>query len=199
MMEQNVQKINEHGQRADSIVKGMLAHSRGKVGEPQPVDLNALVMEYAKLAYHGLRAQDPTFNVALEFELDSAVGQVPLIPQDFSRAVLNIVNNGCYSAHQKRKEQGNGFAPEIRVRTRSLGEKVEVRLRDNGLGISREKLQKIFEPFYTTKPTGQGTGLGLSMTYDIVVQQHGGELTVESEEGDYAEFIITLPRQHKGA
>lgn len=194
MLLQNVEKINEHGQRADNIVKGMLAHSRGKAGERVPTDLNALLTEYTKLAYHGLRAQDNTFNVTLEFQLDSAVGKIPLVPQDLSRAVLNIVNNGCYAAHERRKKEGAAFAPTLTVASKVAGDRVEVRIRDNGTGISKDKIQKIFEPFFTTKPTGQGTGLGLSMTYDIVVQQHQGELRVESEEGQFAEFIITLPR-----
>jgi len=197
MVQQNVQKINEHGQRADGIVKGMLAHSRGKVGQRLPADLNNLVTEYAKLAYHGLRADDSTFNITFDFQFDSTIGKVDVIAQDLSRAILNIVNNGCYSAHQRKKKQGEGFEPTISIRTRNLGDRVELRIRDNGLGIPKEKLDKIFEPFYTTKPTGQGTGLGLSMTFDIIVQQHQGELRVDSVEGEFAEFVIVLPKEAK--
>ncbi|MBI1292215.1 HAMP domain-containing protein [bacterium] len=197
MLVQNVHKINEHGQRADGIVKGMLAHSRGKVGQRVPVDLNNMLAEYTKLAYHGLRADDSTFNVTLDFQFDSNVGKIPVVPQDFSRSILNIVNNGCYSAHQKKKKLGESFQPTISVKSLAKGDHIEIRIRDNGLGIPKEKLEKIFEPFFTTKPTGQGTGLGLSMTFDILVQQHQAELRVESEEGDFAEFIILLPREPK--
>jgi signal transduction histidine kinase len=192
-----VEKINDHGQRADGIVKGMLAHSRGKVGQRQPIDINNMLTEYTKLAYHGLRADDSTFNVSLDFQYDSAVGKIPIVAQDLSRAILNIVNNGCYSAHQKKKKLGDAFQPTISVSSRSHGDRIEIRIRDNGLGIPKEKVEKVFEPFYTTKPTGQGTGLGLSMTFDIIVQQHQGELRVESQEGEYAEFIIILPREPK--
>jgi signal transduction histidine kinase len=197
MLHQNVKKIEEHGRRADGIVKGMLAHSHGKAGEMQPVMLNDLLTEYAKLAYHGLRAQDQSFNVTLDFLLDPAIQRVSAVGQDLSRAILNTVNNACYSANQKKKAIGDSFAPTVTIMSKDLGEKVEIRIRDNGMGIPKEKLTQIFEPFYTTKPTGQGTGLGLSMTFDIIAQVHHGEIHAESVEGEFAEFVFTLPKSHK--
>ena len=193
-LEQNVQKINEHGKRADSIVKGMLLHSRGKTGEKELTDINALLAEYVNLAYHGMRAQDRTFNVKIETSFDSTIGLVNIVPQNISRAFLNIVNNGCYAANEKRKIQGDSFSPTLQVSTKNLGEKVEIRIRDNGTGIPKNILEKIFNPFFTTKPTGVGTGLGLSLTYDIVVREHNGEIKVDTKEGEFAEFIITIPK-----
>lgn len=190
----NARKINEHGKRADSIVRGMLLHSRGKSGEMQASDLNALVAEYTNLAYHGMRAVDTEFNVKIEQELDPAVGKIQLVPQDLSRAVLNIVNNACYAAYEARKTRGADFQPTIRITTAALGDKVEIRVRDNGNGIPDDVREKVFTPFYTTKPTGKGTGLGLSITYDIVVQEHRGELTIDSAENEFTELIIRLPR-----
>jgi signal transduction histidine kinase len=194
-LEQNVRKINEHGKRADNIVKGMLLHSRGKPGEKMLTDLNPLVDEYVNLAYHGLRAQDPSFNVTIIRQYDSAVGKVNLVPQDISRVILNLINNACYSAHEKRMKLGNSFAPTLTVATQNLGDKVEIRVRDNGRGIPSAMREKIFNPFFTTKPAGKGTGLGLSISFDIVVEQHHGEFRVESQEGEYAEFIVVLPRE----
>jgi signal transduction histidine kinase len=193
-LDQNVAKINEHGKRADSIVKGMLAHSRGGKGELQLTDLNALLDEYVKLAYHGLRAQDISFNVALELDLDRTLKPVSVIAQDLSRVFLNIANNACYAANEKKKKTGAAFAPKVSARTKDLGDKVEIRIRDNGDGVPQALRDKIFNPFFTTKPTGAGTGLGLSISYDIVVQEHRGTLRLESEEGQYAEFVITLPK-----
>jgi len=194
-LELNVTKINEHGKRADSIVRGMLLHSRGKSGERQPTDINALLAEYVNLAYHGMRAQDSTFNVKIESDYDSSIGLVKIVPQDISRVFLNMVNNACYAANGKKQQVGDGFTPTITVRTRNLGDKVEIRIRDNGKGIPKEARDKIFNPFFTTKPTGKGTGLGLSISYDIIVQQHKGEIKIETEEGSYAEFIIILPKE----
>ncbi|MFA4921055.1 MAG: ATP-binding protein [Candidatus Neomarinimicrobiota bacterium] len=193
-LEHNVRKINEHGKRADSIVKGMLLHSRGKPGEMQKADINNLVQEYLNLAYHGFRAQDSTFNVKLETNYDATVEPINIVPQNLSRVFLNIINNACYSVHEKKKERGEKFAPVVSVTTKNLGEKVEVVIRDNGKGIPQDIIDKIFNPFFTTKPTGKGTGLGLSMSYDIVVQEHKGELKVTSEIGEYAEFCITIPK-----
>ncbi|HEY2012883.1 MAG TPA: response regulator [Bryobacteraceae bacterium] len=190
----NLQKIQEHGKRADAIVRGMLAHSRGGSGQPEKVDFNALVAQAVNLAYHGLRAQDRNFNIALETDYDQAMPPVEVVPQDLSRAVLNIVNNGCYAAHQKKLQRGDGFQPALRVTTRHSAGRVEVSIRDNGTGIPKTALQKIFNPFYTTKPTGAGTGLGLSLTYQIVVEQHKGALKVNTEEGEFTEFLITLPQ-----
>jgi ligand-binding sensor domain-containing protein/signal transduction histidine kinase len=196
-LEQNVSKINEHGKRADSIVRGMLLHSRGKSGERQETDLNALLAEYTNLAYHGMRALDQSFNVKIETDFDPAVGKVSVVPQDLSRAFLNIVNNACYAAYDKKKTSKNGFAPVVRVSAKSLSEAVEIRIRDNGNGIPDSIRKKIFNPFFTTKPAGVGTGLGLSLSYDIITQEHKGEIRVDSEEGQYTEFVITIPR-HAG-
>jgi two-component system, NtrC family, sensor kinase len=159
----------------------------------QPTNLNALISEYVKLAYHGLRAQDINFNVTIEEEYDATVGEMNLAPHDLSRVILNIANNAAFAADQKAKRLGAGFKPTLRISTRKHGKEVEIRMRDNGDGIPEAIRQKIFEPFFTTKPAGSGTGLGLSMSYEIIVQQHAGQLRVESEPGEYAEFIITLP------
>lgn len=193
-LEQNVAKIGEHGRRADGIVRGMLLHSRGGAGDRQPTDLNALVAEYVGLAFHGLRALDPSFNVTIEADYDPAVGRVIAVPQDLSRVFLNIANNACYAANAKRKVAGPGFSPKVSVRTKSLDDRVEVRIRDNGAGVPAAVRDKVFQPFFTTKPTGSGTGLGLSISYDIVVKGHQGELRLESAEGEFAEFIVSLPR-----
>lgn len=195
-LEQNVGKINDHGKRADSIVRGMLLHSRGKAGERQQTDLNALLAEYTNLAYHGMRAQDQSFNIKIETELDPTVGRVSIVPQDLSRAFLNIVNNACYAANEKKRSQQNGFMPVVRVCTKNLGTKVEIRIRDNGTGIPQAVRDKIFNPFFTTKPAGIGTGLGLSLTYDTITQEHKGEITVDTKEGEFTEFIITIPNDH---
>ncbi len=193
-LDQNVGKINEHGRRADSIVRGMLLHSRGKAGERQETDLNALLAEYTGLAYHGMRAQDQSFNVKIETDFDPAIGKVRVVPQDLSRAFLNIVNNACYAANDKRKSAGAAFSPTVRVSTRAAGSCIEIRIRDNGNGIPQAIKDKIFNPFFTTKPPGAGTGLGLSLTYDIITGEHKGQIAVESREGEFTEFVITLLR-----
>lgn len=193
-LEQNVTKINEHGKRADSIVRGMLLHSRGKAGERQDTDLNALLTEYTNLAYHGMRAQDQSFNVKIETDLDPAIGKVNVVPQDLSRAFLNIVNNACYAANDKRKTSKNGFSPVVRVSARNLPHSVEIRIRDNGNGIPQSIREKVFNPFFTTKPAGAGTGLGLSLSYDIITQGHKGEIQIDTREGEFTEFVITLPK-----
>ncbi len=193
---QNVGKIREHGKRADGIVRGMLQHSRGKSGEAVSTDLNALVAEYLALAYHGMRAQDAAFNVTLDTAYDPAVGMVAVVPQDISRVFLNVIINACYAANEKGKTDGPGFSPTVSVRTTNLGDRVEIRIRDNGNGIPAGIRDKIFNPFFTTKPPGTGTGLGLSISYDIV-RQHQGEIRVESEAGQYTEFVIVLPKTHR--
>ena len=193
-LKQNTTKISEHGKRADSIVQGMLAHSRGKSGERQPTDINALLDEYVKLAYHGMRAKDGSFNVTIETDYDDSIDLIEVVPQDMSRAFLNVLNNGCYAAHQKQTEAGEGFTPRLWVRTKNLGEQIEIRIRDNGSGIPKDVVDKIFNPFFTTKPAGEGTGLGLSITYEIVVQEHKGEINVDTAVGKYTEFIATLPK-----
>lgn len=193
-IDHNVRKINEHGKRADSIVKGMLLHSRGKAGEKQKTNLNDLLHEYLNLAYHGFRAQDSSFNVKMETNYDSTLQPINVVPQNISRVFLNIFNNGCYSVNEKKKEKKEQFEPLLQVRTRNLDDKVEIIIRDNGKGIPQEIIDKIFNPFFTTKPTGKGTGLGLSLSYDIIVQEHKGEIKVDSKPGEYAEFLITIPK-----
>jgi signal transduction histidine kinase len=200
-LEKNALKIGEHGKRADSIVRSMLLHSRGQKGERQPTDINAVLEEYLNLSYHGMRAKDLKFNVAIERDYDGNIGEVRVIPQDLSRVFLNILNNACYAVSEKQKQMGEGgrYEPTISVRTRNLGERIEVRIRDNGTGIPPEVREKIFHPFFTTKPTGHGTGLGLSISHDIIVQEHGGELEVETEPDQFTEFIIRLPRERMQA
>jgi signal transduction histidine kinase len=195
MLRGNLDKIAEHGKRADGIVKSMLEHSRGVSGERRVVDLNALVEEALNLAYHGARAQDASFNITLERDFDCGLVPTELAPQEMTRVFLNLFGNGFY-ATSKRQRDGAGpeFRPTLKVTTRDLGEAVEVRVRDNGTGIAPEIRDKLFQPFVTTKPTGEGTGLGLSISYDIVTQQHGGVIEVDSREGEFTEFTIRLPR-----
>ena len=190
----NAKKINEHGKRADSIVKGMLLHSRGKAGEMQPTDVNALLAEYVNLGYHGMRANDNSFNLKIEASYDDSIGKMNVVPQDLSRVFLNLINNACYSTHEKKKELMEGYFPVLSITTRNMGDKTEFRIRDNGKGIPREIIEKIFNPFFTTKPAGQGTGLGLSLSYDIVVNTHHGQIEVDSVVGEYAEFVILIPK-----
>ena len=194
-LEQNVAKIEEHGRRADNIVRGMLLHARGQPGQRQKTDLNTLVTEAVNLAYHGLRGRDATFHVAVQFELDRRLPPVDVSPTDLSRVVLNLMNNALYAAHQKSRKVEAGFQPRVVVRTADLGDTVEMRFWDNGDGIPAELRDQIFTPFFTTKPAGAGTGLGLSISYDIIVQMHNGSLRVESAEGQFAEFIVTLPKK----
>jgi len=189
----NAEKIHNHGKRADSIIRGMLLHSRGKAGEKQPTDLNALLEEYVNLGYHGMRATDSSFNIKIESSYDPEVGIVQVIPQDLSRVFLNIINNACQATAQRKNEQKDSYFPILTVSTKRIGDLVEVRIRDNGKGIPDEIRDKIFNPFFTTKAAGSGTGLGLSISFDIVVQGHGGELTVQSEPGEYTEFIVRIP------
>jgi signal transduction histidine kinase len=193
-IQQNTGKINEHGKRADSIVKSMLQHSRGKAGERQPTDVNAMLEEDINLAYHGMRALDSSFNIKIEKDLDQSIGKLDIVPQDVSRVFLNIISNGCYEAHWKKKNADSSFSPLLKVISRNRLHDIEIRIRDNGNGIPKEIRDKIFTPFFTTKPAGQGTGLGLSISYDIIVHEHHGELYFESEEGEYTEFVIKLPR-----
>ncbi|MFH1161118.1 MAG: ATP-binding protein [bacterium] len=189
----NSKKIHEHGKRADSIIRGMLLHSRGKSGERQPTDLNALLAEYVNLSYHGMRASDPSFNVKIESDYDPSVGMVNVIPQDLSRVFLNVINNACQATVQKKNELKESYFPLLSVSTKRLDNLVEIRIRDNGKGIPPEIIDKIFNPFFTTKPAGSGTGLGLSISFDIVVQEHGGEIKVDSQQGEYTEFSIRIP------
>jgi signal transduction histidine kinase len=194
MLKGNLEKVVQHGKRADSIVKNMLLHSREGAGEHRPADINALVEESLNLAYHGARAEKSGFNIKLERDLDPKAGLIDLYPQEITRVFLNLISNGFYAA-TKRKETGDGtFEPTLKASTKSLGDKVEIRIRDNGTGIPLEVKEKMFNPFFTTKPAGEGTGLGLSMSHDIVVKQHGGTIDVDTEAGVFTEFIITLPR-----
>jgi len=193
-IENNARKIKEHGGRANSIIDGMLLHSRGGAGERQPTDLNRLVDEYVDLAYHGMRAKDARFNVTIERDFDPAVGVVSVVPQDISRVFLNLINNACYATNEKQQSSAEGFTPTVRVSTKSLEEAVEIRVRDNGKGIPAGVKDKVFEPFFTTKPTGEGTGLGLSISYDVIVGTHKGTMRVESKEGELTEFIVTIPK-----
>jgi len=160
----------------------------------QDTDLNALIAEAVNLAYHGMRAQDQTFNIGLESSYDQALPHISVVPQDLSRVILNIVNNGCYAAHQRDLKKEPGFRPILRTSTKNIGDEVEIRIRDNGTGVPKEVLPKIFNPFFTTKPTGSGTGLGLSLSYQIVVDQHKGTMRVETQEGEFTEFILALPK-----
>ncbi len=195
MLTGNLEKIAEHGKRADGIVKSMLEHSRGASGERRPVDLNALVEESLNLAYHGARAQDQNFNITLEREFAPAMAPVELVPQDVTRVFLNLFGNGFYAANKRRATAADaGFKPALRVTTRDLGDAVEVAVRDNGIGMTTEVKDRLFQPFFTTKPTGEGTGLGLSISYDIVTQQHGGTITVDSQLDQFTEFTVRFPR-----
>jgi signal transduction histidine kinase len=197
LLKDNLGKVVQHGKRADSIVKNMLLHSREGSGERRSADINALVEESLNLAYHGARAEKPGFTITLKHDLDPNAGALDLYPQEITRALLNLISNGFYAAIRRKAEADDDtFAPVLSATTRDLGETVEIRIRDNGNGISPEVRVKIFNPFFTTKPTGEGTGLGLSMTHDIIVKQHGGRIDVDTEPGAFTEFIITLPRDN---
>jgi signal transduction histidine kinase len=198
MLTGNLEKIAEHGRRADGIVKSMLEHSRGGSGERRAVDLNGLVEEALNLAYHGARAHDQSFNITLERDYADALAPIELVPQDITRLCLNLFGNGFYAATKRHREASDtSFKPTLKVTTRDLGDAVEIRIRDNGVGIPPEIKGKLFQPFFTTKPTGEGTGLGLSISYDIVTQQHGGTITVDSGVGEFTEFTVRLPRAHR--
>jgi signal transduction histidine kinase len=190
---QNLEKINHHGKRADAIVKSMLQHSRSSSGKKEPADINGLADEYLRLAYHGLRAKDKSFNAKFETEFDSSIGKINIISQDIGRVLVNLINNAFYAVSERKKQESNGYEPTVTVHTKKTDDKIEIMVKDNGNGIPQKVLDKIFQPFFTTKPTGQGTGLGLSLAYDIVTKGHGGELKVETKEGEGSEFIIQLP------
>ncbi len=194
-LKMNAAKIAEHGKRADNIVRGMLQHSRGESGEMQMTDLNKLLEDDLSLAYQGMRAQDPTFNIKIEKQLDRNIGAVKLNPQAFNRVIINICNNGFYATREKKQKADNDYLPTLTFTTANRGDQVEIKIRDNGTGIPSHVVDKIFNPFFTTKPAGMGTGLGLSISNDIVAQMHKGELKVRTEPGSYTEFIILLPKQ----
>jgi signal transduction histidine kinase len=192
----NLDKIVQHGKRADAIVKNMLLHSREGSGEHRPVDVNALVEESLNLAYHGARAENQSFKINMERSLDPAAGQVDVYSQEITRALLNLISNGFYAA-TKRKQQDNseGYEPALTASTKDLGDRVEIRIRDNGTGIPPEVREKMFNPFFTTKPAGEGTGLGLSITHDIIVKQHSGSIEVDAQPGEFTEIKFVLPRK----
>jgi signal transduction histidine kinase len=190
-VKQNLQKILHHGKRADSIVKGMLQHSRKNDGQKLPTDLNALVDEYLRLSYHGLRAKDKSFNAAIQTRFDEKIGKIDLVPQDMGRVLLNLFNNAFYAVNEKKKTAPPDYEPTIQVMTRLDEQQVKIRVKDNGTGIPQAVMNNIFQPFFTTKPAGAGTGLGLSLSYDIV-KAHGGELKVKSIEGEETEFTVIL-------
>jgi two-component system NtrC family sensor kinase len=194
LLKDNLQKVVQHGRRADSIVKNMLLHSREGSGDHRPADINALVDESLNLAYHGARAERPDFNVTLHRDFDANAGMIEVFPQEITRVFLNLVSNGFYAVTRRKREHGPGFDPVLRATTRDLGDAVEIRIRDNGTGIPPEVQDKMFNPFFTTKPAGEGTGLGLSMSHDIIVKQHGGTIDVDTEPGQFTEFRIVLPR-----
>jgi len=191
-IDENEQKIIHHGKRADAIVKGMLQHSRTSTGKKEPTNINSLADEYLRLSYHGLRAKDKEFNATMNTDFDQSMGNFNIIPQDIGRLLLNLYNNAFYAVTEKKKQQPEGYEPTVSVSTKKIGDKVEVRVKDNGNGMPQKVVDKIFQPFFTTKPTGVGTGLGLSLSYDIV-KAHGGEIKVETKEGEGSELIILLP------
>jgi len=195
MLQGNLNKVVQHGRRADSIVKNMLLHSRQGSGEHRPVDINAIVEESLNLAYHGARAEKQGFNITLERSLDPTAGEIDLFPQEITRVLLNLISNGFYAAMKRKVETNDGdFEPTLAAATKSLGDRVEIRIRDNGTGIPPEVKEKIFNPFFTTKPAGEGTGLGLSISHDVIVKQHGGSIEVDTQPGEFTEFRIVLPR-----
>lgn len=192
-IKQNLEKIRHHGKRADGIVKGMLQHSRASTGQKEPADINVLADEYLRLAYHGLRAKDKMFNAELITHLDAGLPKVNIIPQDVGRVMLNLFTNAFYATMQKKKLHGSDYKPTVSVTTRVHQDEVVITVRDNGTGIPEDVKDKIMQPFFTTKPTGEGTGLGLSLSYDIIVKGHGGKINVDTAEREFTEFTISLP------
>ncbi|HRI22835.1 MAG TPA: ATP-binding protein, partial [Panacibacter sp.] len=191
-IKQNLEKINQHGKRADAIVKNMLQHSRSRSGTKESANPNALCDEYLRLSYHGLRAKDSSFNAIMKTDFDNSVQNINIIPGDIGRVLLNLYNNAFYSVGEKNKMQIENYEPTVSVQTKKINDKIEISVTDNGNGIPQKIVDKIFQPFFTTKPTGSGTGLGLSLSYDII-KAHGGEIKVQTREGEGSEFIIVLP------
>jgi signal transduction histidine kinase len=190
----NLEKVVQHGKRADSIVRNMLLHSREGTSERRAVDINTLVGESLNLAYHGARAEKQDFQIRLDQNLDPAAGEAEVLPQEITRVLLNLISNGFHAAMKRKAEAGNGYEPALTASTRNLGDRVEIRIRDNGSGIAPDVQARMFNPFFTTKPPGEGTGLGLSLSHDIVVKQHAGSIEVDTRPGEFAEFRIVLPR-----
>jgi signal transduction histidine kinase len=195
MLKGNLEKVVQHGKRADSIVKNMLLHSREGSGERRPVDVNSLVEESLNLAYHGARAEKQGFQIRLERNFDPAAGEADLFPQEITRVLLNLISNGFYAAMKRKAEMKDGHEPALAAATRDLGDRVEIRIRDNGSGILPEVREKMFNPFFTTKSPGEGTGLGLSLSHDIVAKQHAGSIEVDTQPGEFTEFRVILPRK----
>jgi len=194
MLRQNLDKVVEHGKRADSIVTNMLLHSRTGSGQHGMASINALVEESLNLAYHGARAQRPGFNITLERAFDPDAGEADVYAQEITRVLLNLISNGFYATAKRAEAEAAGYEPTLSASTRDLGDSVEIRIRDNGTGIPLEVKERLFTPFFTTKPAGEGTGLGLSLSHDVIVKQHGGSISVNSEVGSFTEFTIVLPR-----
>jgi signal transduction histidine kinase len=195
MLQGNLDKVVQHGKRADSIVKNMLLHSRAGSGEHRPVDINAIVEESLNLAWHGARAEKQGFNITLEKSFDPTAGEADVFPQEITRALLNLISNGFYAATRRKAEtNGGNYEPTLAAATKNLGDRVEIRIRDNGTGIPPDVKERLFTPFFTTKPAGEGTGLGLSISHDIIVKQHGGSIEVDTLPGEFTEFRIILPR-----
>jgi len=192
-VKQNLEKILYHGKRADAIVKGMLQHSRTSSGQKELTDINALADEYLRLAYHGLRAKDKSFNAKFITEFDDGVGKISIIPQEIGRVILNLINNAFYAVSEKQKRSNGTFEPTVSVSTKKADDKLLITVADNGNGISPKNLEKIFQPFFTTKPTGQGTGLGLSLAYDIITKGHSGDIKIETKEGEGSKFTVIIP------
>ncbi|HQW84139.1 MAG TPA: ATP-binding protein, partial [Ferruginibacter sp.] len=192
-VKQNLEKINNHGSRADAIVKGMLQHSRTSSRKSESTDINSLCDEYLRLAYHGLRAKDKSFNAKFDTDFDNTIDKVNIVPQDIGRVILNLINNAFYAVNERKKLNEPGYEATVTISTKKENNHVIISVKDNGTGIPSSIKEKIFQPFFTTKPSGQGTGLGLSLAYDIVTKGHGGELKLESKEGEYTEFVIILP------
>jgi signal transduction histidine kinase len=188
---ENEEKINHHGKRADAIVKGMLQHSKATTAQKEPTDINALADEYLRLTYHGLRAKDKSFNAIMQTDFDESIDKMNIIPQDIGRVLLNLFNNAFYAVNEKKNQRPEGYEPTVQVSTKNENGKVLIKVKDNGIGIPQKVVGKMFQPFFTTKPTGQGTGLGLSLSYDII-KAHGGEIKVETKDGEGSEFIIQL-------
>jgi signal transduction histidine kinase len=192
-IKQNLEKIIAQGKRADSIVKGMLQHSRGIPGQKEPTEINALAEEYLRLAYHGLRAKDKSFNASLKTDFDDSIGKIEVVPQDIGRVILNLLTNAFYAVNEKKKTGIKDFAPAVTIKTQKQENQIEIAVSDNGNGIPRNLIEKIFQPFFSTKPSGQGTGLGLTLSYEIIKKGHGGELKVETRDGEGSTFKVYLP------
>ena len=194
LLKGNLDKVVQHGKRANSIVKNMLLHSREGSSEHRPISINTIVEESLNLAYHGARAEKKDFSITLQRDLDPAAGEVDLYPQEITRVLLNLISNGFYATAKRRMQSDGAYEPVLTASTKDLGDRIEIKIRDNGTGVSPEVQEKMFMPFFTTKPAGEGTGLGLSISHDIVVKQHAGTIDIDTRPGEFTEFRIVLPR-----